>query len=131
MTARPADAPRPTDAELEILRVLWRLGPSPVRAVHAALRSEREVGSTTVLKLMQIMFGKGLLTRDESQRPQVYASRLSETETQRQLVRDLLSRAFGGSHRQLVLQALAEREASERELSEIEALLDRMEEKEP
>src|SRR6185503_4734041 len=123
-----ADLPRPTDAELEILRVLWKLGPSPVRKVYQALRMERPVGTTTVLKLMQIMFGKGLLTRDEDQRPQVYASRLTEAETQRRLVRDLLTRAFGGSHRQLVLQALAERETSARELAEIEALLDRMEE---
>jgi len=122
------ELPRPTDAELEILRVLWRLGPSPVRRVHQELSEGRTIGSTTVLKLMQIMYGKGLVTRDDSRRPQVYTSRIGEAETQRQLVRDLLSRAFGGSHRQLVLQALAERQASERELAEIEALLDRMEE---
>lgn len=120
--------PRPTDAELEILRVLWRLGPCSVRQVHGAIHAERDrtTGATTILKLMQIMHAKGLLTRD-GRRPQVYASRLGEAGTQRQLLRDLLARAFGGSHRDLVLHALADRRASERELAEIEALLDRLE----
>jgi predicted transcriptional regulator len=124
------DAPRPTDAELEILRVLWRLGPCSVRQVHAAIHAgrDRTTGTTTTLKLMQIMHGKRLLTRDDRRRPQVYACRLGEAHTQRQLLRDLLARAFGGSHRQLVLQALADRRASEGELAEIEALLDRLEE---
>ena len=87
----------------------------------------RPAGYTTVLKLMQIMTAKGLVTRDDTQRPQIYESRFGEHATQRQLVRDLLDRAFGGSHRALVIQALAESRASQAELAEIEAMLDRLE----
>ena len=116
--------PRPTDAELAILRVLWERGPSTVRQVHEVLAGERETGYTTTLKLMQIMTEKGLVTRDESTRTHVYATHLSQDQTQRQLVRDLLDRAFGGSASKLVMQALAARSASPEELSEIRRLLD-------
>jgi predicted transcriptional regulator len=128
-TASKPQAPRPTDAELAILRVLWRLGPSSVRDVLHALNDERPqpMGYTTVLKLMQIMTTKGLVTRDDGQRPQIYASREGESRTQRQLLRDLMKRAFGGSHRQLVLQALSDRKATPDELAQIEAILDRLE----
>lgn len=124
---------RPTDAELEILRVLWHERQATVRQVHAALNAGRADGPgyTTVLKLMQIMTAKGLVDRDESQRPQMYTSRYGQADTQRQLVRDLLRRAFGGSHRQLVLQVLADQKASAAELQEIEALLKRFEEDKP
>lgn len=121
------DLPRPTDAELAILRVLWKLGPSTVRQVHDAMSGEQSTGYTTVLKLMQIMTDKGLLDRDESQRAHVYAPRVSEQKTQRQLVSDLLERAFAGSTAQLVLQALSSKKASSRDIEEIRTLLDSME----
>jgi len=116
--------PRPTDAELAILRVLWERGPSTVRQVHEALAEARVTGYTTTLKLMQIMAEKGLVTRDESARTHVYAARLTRDETQQQLVSDLLDRAFGGSAATLVLQALRAGETSADELTEIQALID-------
>jgi predicted transcriptional regulator len=116
--------PRPTDAELAILRVLWERGPSTVRQVHDALARERPTAYTTALKMLQIMTEKGLVRRDESDRTHVYFPRLSEEQTQRQLVRDLLDRAFGGSASKLVMQALATRRASAEELTEIRRLID-------
>jgi predicted transcriptional regulator len=116
--------PRPTDAELEILRVLWDRGPSTVRQVHEALADIRETGYTTTLKLMQIMADKGLVTRDESSRTHVYESRVSQEQTQRQLVDDLVDRAFGGSAAELVLRALATRKTTDEELREIRRLID-------
>ena len=118
--------PRPTDAELRILRVLWTRGPSTVREVHRAI-GENEVGSTTVLKLMQIMTDKGLVTRDRKQRPQVYTARRSQEETQQQMVGGLLERAFGGSTKQLIQRALSNKTVSAEELAEIRALLDEIE----
>ncbi|HEX5217461.1 MAG TPA: BlaI/MecI/CopY family transcriptional regulator [Vicinamibacterales bacterium] len=115
--------PRPTDAELAILRVLWDRGPATVRQVHEALAEARETGYTTTLKLMQIMAEKGLVTRDESSRTHIYESRLGRDETQRQLVTDLVDRAFGGSAAQLVLQALAAHSTSPAELQEIQQLI--------
>ncbi|HLK17697.1 MAG TPA: BlaI/MecI/CopY family transcriptional regulator [Bryobacteraceae bacterium] len=119
--------PRPTEAELGILRVLWDGGPRSVRDIQRILNDARPTGYTTVLKLMQIMTEKGLVERDESQRPQIYRSRYSQEQTQRQLLRDLMDRAFGGSVRELVLQALATKKSSPEELEEIEKLLDRFE----
>ncbi|NUR54074.1 MAG: BlaI/MecI/CopY family transcriptional regulator [Acidobacteria bacterium] len=116
--------PRPTDAELSILRVLWERGPSTVRQVHDVLGRERPTAYTTALKLLQIMTEKGLVERDERDRTHVYRARLTEEQTQRQLVRDLLDRAFGGSAAKLVLQALASRRASPDELREIRRILD-------
>jgi predicted transcriptional regulator len=116
--------PRPTDAELTILRVLWERGPSTVRQVHDVLSRERPTAYTTALKLLQIMTEKGLVRRDESDRTHIYHSRLTEEQTQRQLVRDLLDRAFGGSSSKLVMQALAARRASAEELGEIRRLID-------
>ena len=115
--------PRPTDAELAILRVLWDRGPATVRQVHEALAEARETGYTTTLKLMQIMAEKGLVTRDELSRTHVYESRLRRDETQRQLVSDLVDRAFGGSAAQLVLQALTAHSTSPAELQEIQQLI--------
>jgi BlaI family transcriptional regulator, penicillinase repressor len=117
-------APRPTDAELGILRILWQRGPSTVRQVHDVLGRERPSAYTTALKLLQIMAEKGLVSRDERERTHIYHARVSEEQTQRQLVRDLLDRAFGGSSSKLVMQALAARRASSEELSEIRRLLD-------
>lgn len=123
------ETPRPTNAELAILRVLWQSGPSTVRQVHRALDRDRQTqtGYTTALKLLQIMTEKGLVEKDESERPQIYRARLSREQTQQQLVRDLLDRAFGGSAKQLVMQALASKEASDEELAQVEQLLDKLE----
>jgi predicted transcriptional regulator len=117
-------APRPTDAELAILRVLWERGPSTVRQVHDVLLRERPTAYTTALKLLQIMTEKGLVRRDETDRTHIYQARLTEEQTQRQLVRDLLDRAFGGSSTKLVLQALATHRATAAELTEIRRLIE-------
>lgn len=131
MFPRMSTAPRPTDAELNILRVLWVRGHSTVREVADELNRDRPASSaaagyTTVLKLMQIMTDKGLLLRDESARTHVYRPRLSEEKTLRQLVQDLLHRAFGGSAQKLVMQALSAKKASRAELDEIRKLIDEM-----
>src|SRR6476646_8451520 len=116
--------PKPTDAELAILRILWERGPSTVRQVHEALARDRQAAYTTALKLLQIMIEKGIVERDESDRTHIYRARLSEETTQRQLVRDLLDRAFGGSAGKLVMQALATRRASPEELRDIRKAID-------
>jgi predicted transcriptional regulator len=121
MTRTP---PRPTEAELEILRALWERGPSTVRQVHEAIAAARETGYTTTLKLMQIMADKGLVTRDESSRTHIYTPRVSQESTQKQLVTDLVTRAFGGSAAELVLRALSSHTASDEELAEIRKLID-------
>jgi len=115
--------PRPTDTELAILRVLWERGASTVRQVHDTLLRERPTAYTTALKMLQIMTEKGLVRRDESDRTHIYHAKLTEEQTQRQLVRDLLDRAFGGSSSKLVMQALATRRASSEELTEIRKLI--------
>jgi predicted transcriptional regulator len=124
MTAR---LPKPTDAELAILRVIWEQGPSTVRQIQQTLDRVRPTGYTTVLKLLQIMTDKGLVRRDESERSHVYRARLSEDQTQQQLVGDLLNRAFAGSTSRLVMQALSSGKASAEELAEIRRLLDEWE----
>jgi predicted transcriptional regulator len=116
--------PKPTDAELTILRVLWTRGPSTVRQVHDALNEERPTGYTTALKLLQIMADKGLVARDESDRTHVYTASVSEGETQRQLLDDLMARAFRGSAMTLVMQALSGAKATPDELARIRQLLD-------
>jgi predicted transcriptional regulator len=121
---RKSDVQKPTNAELDILRVLWSRGPSTVREVHEALERRTPVGYTTVLKLLQIMIEKGLVTRDESARTHVYTARAGETATQQRLVSDLLERAFGGSALGLVMQALSTKRPSRAELDELRRLLD-------
>ena len=115
--------PRPTDSELAILRVLWTKGPATVRQVHEALEG-RDTGYTTTLKIMQIMAEKGLVTRDESERTHVYSTKLTQDQTQRQLVSDLMDRAFGGSATALVMQALSAHPATPEELREIRTLIE-------
>src|SRR5919204_6817921 len=112
---------KPTDAELAILRVLWARGPSTVRQVTDAIG--RDVGYTTVLKLLQIMTEKRLVRRDETLRTHVYEAAYSEDQTQRQLVSDLVDRAFGGSAAKLVMQALAGRPTPPEELAAIRRLI--------
>ena len=122
--AKSKRIPRPTDAELAILRVLWRRGPSTVRQVHDVLSAEKPTGYTTVLKFMQIMTEKGLVLRDESRRSHVYRPQRPAEKTQQQLVGDLLDRAFEGSAQRLVMQALNAKKVTPEELAQIRALLD-------
>lgn len=118
--------PEPTDAELEILLVLWKTGPATVREVYDRLSPRRPIVYTTVLKLMQIMAEKGLVERDESQRAHVYRARLTQEEARRRLVGDLLDRLFQGSAKQLVMQAVSNRKTTREELAEIRRMLDEM-----
>lgn len=114
---------RPTDAELAILRVLWQRGPSTVKEVQKVLETNRKTGYTTVLKFLQIMVEKGLVSRDESSFAHVYQARIPQEQTQRTLVADLLERAFEGSTSRLLLQALATKKATKEELAEIRKIL--------
>jgi len=118
---------RPTKLELAILKVLWEAGPRSVREIQGILNESKPTGYTTVLKMLQIMTEKGLVERDETVRPQIYRARYSQEQTQRHLVSDLLQRAFGGSVKALVMQALATKKSSARDLEAIEKLLDRIE----
>ena len=116
------DLPLPTDAELDILAVLWRLGPATVREVHDELG--KDSGYTTTLKQMQLMLGKGLLLRTERFGAHVYEAGIPKEQTQKQIVGDLLNRAFEGSARGLVLGALSAKPASAQELDEIRRMID-------
>jgi len=127
MARRPAT--RPTDSELDILRVLWARGPSTVRQVHDILSVGREFAYTTTLKLLQLMTEKGVAVREEDGRVHLYRAAVAQEQTQLHLVRELLERAFDGSAAQLVMQALAARPASAEELQEIRRLLAEHEEK--
>src|SRR5438105_15947688 len=118
---------RPTDAELEILRVLWQRGACTVREVQEALHETKTTGYTTVLKMLQIMTDKGLVRRDEDQRAHVYEARVPQEQTQQQLVGDLLDRAFNGSAASLVMQALATKKTSADDLTKIRQMLDEFE----
>jgi BlaI family transcriptional regulator, penicillinase repressor len=120
---------KPTRAELALLQVLWERGPSTVREIHEELRSEKETGYTTTLKILQNMTEKGLVRRDESKRSHVYTPALDAERTKRQLVRDLLQRVFAGAPGKLVVHALSEAPASAQELAEIRKLIDEIEAK--
>lgn len=120
------DNRNPTDAELEILRVLWTHGPGTVRQIHEKLPGDPPRGYTTVLKLLQIMAEKGLVKRDETERAHVYEACVGVEQTQRRLLTHLLDRAFEGSAGKLVLQALSAKPASPEELAEIRRLLDKL-----
>ena len=120
-------SPQPTEVELSILRVLWERGPSSVRQVHLALQHIRDTGYSTTLKMMQVMFEKGLLLRDENQRPQLYRPALPEEQTQKQMIDDLIQRAFGGSARKLVMRAVQSERVSREDLAEIRKILKKME----
>ncbi|RYF62514.1 MAG: BlaI/MecI/CopY family transcriptional regulator [Cytophagaceae bacterium] len=114
---------KPTDAELEILHVLWSSGPSTVRQVHDHLSQSREIGYTTALKLMQIMYEKGFVSRDDSAKTHTYTAAVGETDTQRGLVSRFVETAFRGSASKLVMQVLGQHKASRQELDEIKKLL--------
>jgi predicted transcriptional regulator len=128
MPRKPAKAPKPpkpTAAELDLLRVIWRLGPSTVKDLHAARLIERpDLTYATVLRLMQVMHGKGLLTRDESQRSHVYAAAHARDALQTNLLTELIHKAFAGSGKDLVLAALSGH-VTDQERSEIKRLLDK------
>ena len=117
--------PRPTEAELELLQILWEKEPATVRDIYEALNQERPSGYTTVLKLLQIMTTKGLVVRDEAARAHVYRAAFSQDAMQSRLLKDLSNRLFGGSAAQLALHALSMDPASEDELAEVRALLER------
>lgn len=118
-------SPRPTDAELSILRVLWDRGPSTVRQVFDLLAQERDVGYTTILKLLQIMTEKQLVHRDATGKLHVYTPSQSQESTQRHLLQDLMEKAFRGSSGQLVIQALSTQAATPEEMTEIRQLLEK------
>ena len=120
---RPS-ATKPTDGELEILQCLWQSGPMTVRGVYDQLSQRKPMVYTTVLKLMQIMVEKGLVRRDETERAHVYSPTIERTKTRQRLIDDLLERAFDGSAKQLVMQALSSRKTSPKELDEIRKMID-------
>lgn len=120
--------PRPTEAELAILQVLWEHGTCTVRDVHEVLHERDGTGYTTALKMLQVMHEKGLVSRNESQRAHVYRAAVTKERTQKRFVSDLLQRVFEGSPSRLVLQALGDHKASRDELREIRTLLNRLDE---
>lgn len=126
--AKPRGTPRPTEAELAILSILWQKGPSTVRDVHEVLSRKEHTGYTTALKLLQVMHGKGLVDRDDTQRAHVYRPAMSKDFTQKQFVTDLVERVFDGSPSQLVLHALGDTgKASATELAKIRELIEQLE----
>ncbi len=119
--------PKPTEAELEVLQILWKNGPATVRLVNDRLNERKTVGYTTTLKIMQLMFEKGLLQREENARSHLYRPSVKENETQRLLLDRFLETAFGGSALKLVMQALGNHKATKEEISQIRELLDNLE----
>ena len=123
MPRKPAKPPKPTAAELDLLRVIWRLGPSTVKDLHQARQQERpDITYATVLRLLQVMHGKGLLTRDESQRSHVYAAAHAQDTLRTSLLQELIQKAFSGSGKELVIAALSDH-VSARERAEIRRFL--------
>jgi predicted transcriptional regulator len=120
---------KPTDSELEIMQILWEHGPMTVRQVNDRLNEQRRVGYTTTLKIMQIMTEKGMLTRDTDHRSHVYTPTLQSTEVQNSIMDHVLRTVFKGDRSSLVMQALGHHRASDAELDEIRALLDKLEKK--
>jgi len=119
--------PKPTEAELEILQIIWGLGPSTVKSVNQIIRKTKEVGYTTTLKLMQIMFDKGLVNRIRDGKTHIYESAISQEKTQRQLLDKFVEAAYQGSAMNLVMQLLGNRKSSKKELDQIRDYLDKFE----
>lgn len=117
----------PTQAELEILQLLWQRGPSTVRDLHDEIRKKNEVGYTTVLKFLQIMLVKGLVTRTDDARPHVYAAKASSDESKTNLLKDMIERGFGGSVKELLMHALGTQAVTSEELVEIRKEIESME----
>lgn len=124
MSRASQSIPRPTEAELELLRILWEKEPATVREIYDTLNRERPSGYTTVLKLLQIMTAKGLVIRDEANRAHVYRATISQDAMQSKILKDLSMRLFSGSAAQLALHALSMEPASQNELDEIRALIE-------
>jgi BlaI family penicillinase repressor len=120
--ARDKSVAKPTEAELTLLNILWQMGPATVRQIHDAVSVTQKTGYTTVLKILQIMHEKALVIRDETNRAHVYAAANSETHTQSSLIKDLISKAFGGSTSKLVMRAIDESTSAE-EIDDIRQLL--------
>ncbi|MCA9091894.1 MAG: BlaI/MecI/CopY family transcriptional regulator [Planctomycetaceae bacterium] len=118
---------QPNDVEMAILRVVWNRKSCSVREVHEELQAERQTGYTSTLKMMQVMVEKGLLVRDDTQRPQQFRAAVPETQTQRKIVKEIVQKVFGGSARKLVMQAVQSQKISPEELAEIRKLLDQLE----
>jgi BlaI family transcriptional regulator, penicillinase repressor len=123
---RPAST-QPTEVEMQILRILWELGPSPVREIHQRLRAAKGTNYSTTVKMLAVMLQKGLVKRDEDAQPHVYRPALSRAKTGKRLLDDLIEKVYNGSAMSLVLQALASGKATKEELDEIRRLLDQME----
>ncbi len=120
-------SPQPTEVEMQILRILWDLGPSPVREIHQRLKMAKGTGYSTTVKMLAVMLDKGLVTRDEEAQPHIYKAALTRDGAGKRLVRDLINKVYNGSAHSLVLQALSTQRATQEERDEIRRLLDRME----
>jgi predicted transcriptional regulator len=118
---------QPTEVELQILRVLWELGPSPVRTIHARLQAEKDTNYSTTVKMLSVMMDKGLVKRDENASPHIYRPALSREAAGKRMVRELIDRVYDGAAMSLVLHALKSAKASPEELDEVRRLLDEME----
>ena len=118
---------QPTEVELQILRIIWELGPSPVRDIHARLEAEKGTNYSTTVKMLSVMLQKGLVTRTEGQRPHIYKAAVSRHVAGKRMVKDLIDKVYEGSATSLVLQALSSRKPSPDEIDEVRRLLDQME----
>jgi predicted transcriptional regulator len=118
---------KPTESELEILSILWKLKKASVREIHDQISETKDTGYTTTLKLLQIMLAKGLVKRDEKNRSHIYSPALTENDTQKSLLKGFMSTAFGGSAKNLVMQALGQGNPSQEEINEIREFLDQLE----
>jgi BlaI family transcriptional regulator, penicillinase repressor len=125
MKRRPDLLPRPTEAELELLAVLWEKGPATVRDLHDEIHTRRDIGYTSVLKLLQIMAEKGLVDREETAKAHIYRAAASQQATQNQLLREMSERLFAGSAAQLALHALAMEPVGDQDLEELRTLIEK------
>jgi predicted transcriptional regulator len=122
---------QPTEVELQILRILWELGPSPVRLIHGRLQAEKGTNYSTTVKMLSVMLDKGLVAREEEARPHVYRAVVSQDRARKRMLQELIDKVYGGSAKSLVLHALSAKKASRAELDEIRQLLDQLEGKQP
>jgi BlaI family transcriptional regulator, penicillinase repressor len=128
--ARPP-ATQPTEVELQILRLLWELGPSGVRQIHTRLEAEKGTNYSTTVKMLAVMLEKGLVTRDEAARPHVYRAAVTQERARKKMLHELIEKLYDGSASSLVMHALSSKKASPDELNEIRRLLDELERKQP
>jgi BlaI family transcriptional regulator, penicillinase repressor len=131
MRVRKTKSVQPTEVELQILRILWELGPSPVRAIHARLNAEKGTNYSTTVKMLSVMLEKGIVRRDEAASPHIYRAVLSREKAGKRMLSDLIERVYDGAAMSLVLEALGSTTATKQELDEARRLLDRMEKKNP